>query len=131
MAGEKDCVAGGFGELLDASSDVDGVPDQGELQLASASDSASDQHTGVDPNTDPKLATEPLGDQPLNHHRSGHGGIGMIGKVVRGTKHGQSAVTEELVDVPTGVDHGRHHNFEQRVEAGDRVLGGVDSSPGR
>ena len=27
--------------------------------------------------------------------------------------------------MPTGVDDGRHHDLEQRVEAGDRVLGGV------
>ena len=49
----------------------------------------------------------------------------MIREVVRGAEDGQSAVAEELVDVPTGVDDGRHHDLEQRVEAGDGVLGGV------
>ena len=34
LMGEKDSVAGGFGELLDAGCHVDGVTDQGELQLA-------------------------------------------------------------------------------------------------
>lgn len=31
--GEKYCVTGGLGELLDAGRDVDGVADQGELKL--------------------------------------------------------------------------------------------------
>ena len=34
LAGEKDRVAGGLGELLDAGGDIDGVTDQGELQFA-------------------------------------------------------------------------------------------------
>ena len=33
LLGEKDCVIGGLGELLDAGSDVDGVADQSELSL--------------------------------------------------------------------------------------------------
>ena len=49
----------------------------------------------------------------------------MIGEVIRSAEDGQCPVTEELVDVPTGVDDGRHYNLEQRVEAGDRVLGGI------
>src|SRR3954447_3326568 len=35
------------------------------------------------------------------------------------------AVAEELVDMPTGVDDGRHHDLEQGVEPSDRVLGGI------
>jgi hypothetical protein len=38
LAGEKDRVTGGLGELLDARGDVDGVADQGELELAGAAD---------------------------------------------------------------------------------------------
>jgi hypothetical protein len=33
LSGEKDGVTGGLGELLDAGSDVDGVPDQSELEF--------------------------------------------------------------------------------------------------
>jgi len=40
MVGQKDRVSGGLRELLDAGSDVDGVADQRELQLASAADGA-------------------------------------------------------------------------------------------
>jgi hypothetical protein len=46
-----------------------GVTDEGELQLAAA-DGSSDHHAGVDPNADPKLATESLGDAAVNHHRA-------------------------------------------------------------
>ena len=55
LLGKKDSVAGGLGELLDAGSHVDGVTDQGELQLASAADGPGDHQTGVDPDADPKL----------------------------------------------------------------------------
>ena len=51
----------GFGELLDAGSDIDGVADQGELQLASTPNGARDHHTGVDPDTNPQVVAEPLG----------------------------------------------------------------------
>ena len=54
VAGKKDCVAGGLGELLDAGSDVDGVTDQREFELACAADGTGDHHTGVDPDADPK-----------------------------------------------------------------------------
>ena len=63
LLGEKDCVAGGLGELLDAGSDVDGVTDQSELEFACAADGPGDHHTGVDPDADPQLAAESLGDQ--------------------------------------------------------------------
>jgi hypothetical protein len=36
LLGEKDRVAGGFGELLDAGCHVDRVADEGELELAAA-----------------------------------------------------------------------------------------------
>ena len=49
----------------------------------------------------------------------------MIGEVVGRAEDGQRAVAEELVDVPTGVDDGGHHDLEQGVEPGDGVLGGV------
>jgi hypothetical protein len=41
--GEKYCVTGGLGELLDTGRDVDRVADQGELELASAADGACDR----------------------------------------------------------------------------------------
>ena len=53
--GEKDRVAGGLGELLDAGSDVDGVTDQRELEFASPADGSGDHLAGVDPDADPKL----------------------------------------------------------------------------
>ena len=113
LLGEQDRVAGGLGELLDAGGDVDGVADQGELQLASAADGAGDHHTGVDADADPKLATESLGDQAVNQHSGVQRRIGMIRKVVRSAEDGQRAVAEELVDMPTGIDDGRHHDLEQ------------------
>ena len=113
LLGEQDRVTGGLGELFDAGSDVDGVADQGELQLASAADGSGDHHTGVDPDADPKLPAESLGDESVNQHSGGHRGVGMIREIVRGAEDGQRAVAEELVDVPTGVDDGRHHDLEQ------------------
>ena len=47
LLGEKDRVAGGFGELFNAGRDVDSVTDQSELQLACPADRARDHHTGV------------------------------------------------------------------------------------
>src|SRR5262245_56566331 len=56
LISEEDRVAGGLGELLDAGRDVDGVADQGELELATAADGACDRQAGVDPDADPKRA---------------------------------------------------------------------------
>jgi len=39
-----------------------------------------------------------------NQNSGGGSGIGMIRKVIRSAEDGQRPVTEELVDVPTGVD---------------------------
>jgi hypothetical protein len=66
LVGEKDRVTGGFGELLDAGSDVDGVTDQGELELAPAADGAGDHQTGVDADADPTRAAESLGNETVN-----------------------------------------------------------------
>ena len=93
--------------------------------LPAAADGSGDHHAGVDPDADPKLPAESLGDEAVNQHSGGHRGVGMIGEVVRGAEDGQRAVAEELVDMPTGIDDGRHDDLEQRVEAGDGVLGGV------
>ena len=71
LLGEKDRVAGGFGELLDAGCDIDRVTDQGELQLSTAAYCSGDHHTGVDPDADAKLPAEPLGDEAVNQHRGG------------------------------------------------------------
>ena len=49
----------------------------------------------------------------------------MICKLIGSTEDGQRAVTEELVDMPTGIHHGRHHYLEQRVEPSHDILGGV------
>ena len=49
----------------------------------------------------------------------------MIHEVVRCAEDGQRAVAEEFVHVPTSVNDGGHHDLEQRVEAGHRVLGCV------
>ena len=56
LLGEQDRVTGGLGELLDAGSDVDGVTDQGELQLACAADGAGD----------PELIPMPIRSPPPN-----------------------------------------------------------------
>src|SRR3977135_2603590 len=101
VVGEKDCVASGLGELLDAGSDVDGVADKGELELACAADGAGDHLTGVDPDADPKPAAESRGDKAMNQHSGGHRGVGIVREVVGGAEDGQSAVAQELVDMPT------------------------------
>src|SRR6476659_9301497 len=116
LLGEKDGVTGGLGELFDAGGDVDGVTDQGELQLASPADGACDHLARVDPDADPKLLAESLGDEAVNQRSGAHRGIGMTGKIVRGTEDCQSAVAEELVDMPTRVHNSRHHDLEQRVQ---------------
>ena len=63
--GEKDRVAGGLGELLDAGSHVDGVADQSELELACAANGSGDHWIGVDPEADPKVAVGSLGDEAV------------------------------------------------------------------
>ncbi len=75
---EKDRVTGGLGELFDAGSDVDGVADQSELQLAAAADGAGDHRTGIDPDADPELVAESLGYEVVNQNGSGDGGIRVI-----------------------------------------------------
>src|SRR5947209_14428969 len=98
---EKDQITGGLGELLDASCHVDRVTDQSELELAAAADGPRDYHAGVDSNADPKLRTEPLGNHALNQDRSVHCGVGVIDEVVGCAEHGECAIAEELVDMPT------------------------------
>jgi hypothetical protein len=73
-------VARGFRELFDAGGDVDGLADQGELELAAAADGAGDHHTGGDSDADAKGAVESLGDEALNQNSSGHGGISAPSK---------------------------------------------------
>jgi hypothetical protein len=48
----------------------------------------------------------------------------MIGKIVRGAEDGQCAVAEEHVDVPSGVDNGRHDDLEQGA-AGAPLIDGA------
>src|ERR1700742_972984 len=86
LLGDKDRVAGGFGELLDAGCHVDGVTDEGELELAAATDGSGDHHTGVDPDADAKLPAEPLRDEAVNQHRSAHSGTGMLREVAGAPK---------------------------------------------
>ena len=61
----------------------------------------------------------------MNQYSGSHRGVGMVCEVIRSAEDRQRAVAEELVDVPIGIDHSRHDDLEQGVEAGDRVLGGV------
>src|ERR1700716_742616 len=82
LLGEQDRVTGGLGELLNAGSDVDGVADQGELKLACPADGPGDHFTGVDADTDPQRAAEPLGDKAVNQYRCRHSGVSMVGEVV-------------------------------------------------
>src|ERR1700744_2287530 len=90
--GEKDRVTGGFGELLDAGCHVDGVTDEGELELAAAADGSGDHHTGVDSDADAKLAAESFGDQTVNEHSGIHSGVGVMREVVWGAEDSQRAV---------------------------------------
>src|ERR1700722_14262069 len=112
LLGEKDRVAGGFGELLDAGSDIDRVADEGELQLAPAADGSGDHRPGVDPDPDAKLPAEPLCNQTMNQYRGLHRAVGVIGQVVGGAEDRKCAVTEELVDMPTSVHDSRHDNLK-------------------
>ncbi len=68
LAGEEDRITGGFGELLDAGRDVDGVTNQSELQLAFPADSSGDHQTGVDSDADSQCIAESLGDETVNQH---------------------------------------------------------------
>ena len=111
--GKQDRVTGGLGELLHPGSDIDRVANQGELQLAAGTDRARNNCAGVDPDADPKCSAESLGDKTMYTHGSVHCGFGVIGQIVRGAVNGQRAVTEELVDVPTGLNHSRHNNFKE------------------
>jgi hypothetical protein len=105
---EKDRVTGGLGELLDAGCDVDGVTDQGELELSCAADGSGDHQTGVDPDLDRQLAAEALVNEAMINYRDGHCSLGVIHQVVRRAEDGQRAIGEELVDMTTRVDNGRH-----------------------
>src|ERR1700761_8158047 len=82
LLGDKDLVAGGFGELLDAGCHVDGVTDQGEFEFACAADGPGDHQTGVDPDADSKFAPESLDDLTMNQHSGVHRGLGMYREVV-------------------------------------------------
>src|ERR1700739_1967485 len=82
LVGEKDRVAGGFGELLDAGCDIDGVTDEGELELAATADGSGDHHTGADADSDAKLPAESLGDKTLNQHSRRHRSVGVIDEIV-------------------------------------------------
>ena len=53
-----------------------------------------------------------LSDETVNQHGGAHRGVGMIREIIRGAEDRQGAVAEELVDMPTGVDDGRHDNFK-------------------
>ena len=112
LAGEKDRVAGGLGELLDAGRDVDGVADQSELELACAANGSGDHWTGVDPDADPKFAVGSLGDEAVDESSGAYRRIGVIRKIIRCAEDGQRAIAEELVDMPTSVHDGRHHDLE-------------------
>src|SRR5947209_15063675 len=125
LLGEKDRVAGGFGELFDSGSDVDGVTDESELELASAADGSRDHHTSVDADADPKRAAESLENKAVNQYCGAHRRVGMIGEIVRRAEDGQCAVPEELVDMSARVDDSWHHDLKQRVEPGNGVLSGV------
>src|ERR1700752_1924931 len=81
LLGEKDRVAGVFGESLDAGCYVDGVTDEGEFELAPTADGAGDHHTSVDPVADTKLPAESFGDTAVNQHRGAHSGVGMLREV--------------------------------------------------
>src|SRR5881227_1609289 len=89
LLSEKDYVPGGLGELLDTGRDVDGVTDQGELQLACAADRSGDHHTGVDPDADPQHVAESLSHQAVNQNSGIHGRVGMMRKVIRRAEHCQ------------------------------------------
>jgi hypothetical protein len=43
----------------------------------------------------------------VNQNSGANRGVGMVREVIGGAEEGQSAVAEEFVDVPTGVDNGR------------------------
>lgn len=59
----------------------------------------------------------------MNQHRGAYSRVGVIRQIVGCAELRQSAVAEELVDVPAGIDNGGHDDLKQRVEARHRVLG--------
>lgn len=123
--GQQNRVARRLRELLYPGGDIDGITDQGEFQLAAATDGAGDHHTGVDPDTDPKRTLESFGNHPLHQQRGVHCGIGMVHKLVGRAEDRQRTIAEELVDMSTGIDHGGHHDLEQRIQPSDGVLSRV------
>src|ERR1700755_1183641 len=96
LLGEKDRVAGGFGELLDTGSALAGVTVGGNLKLACPADGSGDDLTGVDPDADSQFSAESIGNEALNPHSGGHGGVGMIGKGVRRSDNRQCGISERL-----------------------------------
>ena len=49
----------------------------------------------------------------------------MTSQIVGRPENRQCAITEELVHMPTGIHHRRHHNLEHRIEPGHRVLSSI------
>src|SRR6201999_3916825 len=112
LLGKKDRVTGGFGELLDGGCHVDGVTDEGDLELAAAADGSGDHDTRVDPDADAKLPAESIGDKTLNQHSRRHRSVGVIREIVWCPEDSQRTVAEKLVDMPTGIHDGRHHDLK-------------------
>ena len=82
--------------------------------------------------TTPVLIPIPMRSSPesfcnpaMNQHRGAHRRISVSREIIRCAEHRQRAVAQELVHMPTGVNHRRHHDLEQRIEPSDDLLGGV------
>ena len=54
----------------------------------------------------------------------------MIRKIIRCAEDCECAVAEELIDMPTGIDDGGHHDLKQGVESGHDILGRVGFGEG-
>ena len=110
--------------LLDAGGHVDGIPDEGELQLAAPPMVPAITTPGVDTDTDKAPGRTARATRRSDRPGGPHGCVGVIGES-SGARRRPVRRHRELVDVSSGLDDGGHHDLEQRVEAGDGVLGGV------
>ena len=65
----------------------------------------------------------------MDQNCGGYRGVGMIGKIVRAAADGQCAVAEELVDMPSGVDNGRHDDPEQGAAGAPLIDSAAPAAP--
>src|SRR5690606_6107091 len=103
-------VAGLARRGLDASGDVDRIPDHAELQATSATDASGNDRAGVEADADAELAAELLLDGALDFECGQQCAVSMVGTSAQDAERCQQAVADELVDVTATPVDDRHHS---------------------